>query len=485
MSRPSPILKSSPSPLWQLDHLCAAMGAPIPQSARKDITGVSIDSRTLSPGEVFFAIKGDRFDGHDFVDKALGAGAACAVVARARVSGYTDHSQLVVVDDVLAALEALAQAARARCEGRVIAITGSAGKTTTKHLITTALAPSGRTHAARASFNNHWGVPLSLARMPEDADYGIFEIGMNHAGEITPLVQLVRPHVAIVTTVDAAHLAHFNSVEDIARAKAEIFLGLEPEGIAILNMDNPHYLLLESLAKKAGVKHMTTFGGCPLAQNRLIAFNTATDETCVKATIDGETVHYKLGLTGRHQIDNSLASLAAVKAVGGDLARAMLALATVRPPHGRGRQQTLHLGNGQALLIDESYNANPASMRAALRALGDMTPGGSGRRIAVLGDMLELGAQADALHTDLAQVLEDAHIDRVFLVGPHMRALWQDLEGITRGHWTAEASEIAEPVFNELQDGDIVMIKGSLGTGMKVIVEALTHATGKETLCYT
>ncbi len=468
--------KAPAVPLWRLADFCAAMDADLAPGAPDCIDGISIDSRTIAAGDAFFAIRGDRFDGHDFVDSALQRGAACAVVARERAAEYRDRTRLVVVEDVLAGLGDLARAARARTQAKVIAITGSVGKTTTKEMLATALGACGATHAAPASFNNHWGVPLTLARMPRDSEYAVIEIGMNHPGEITPLTRLTRPDVAIITTVDAVHLAHFSNVEEIARAKAEIFAGIAPGGKAILNMDNPHYLLLERLCRQAGVHTIISFGGCPLAQCRLIGRAAGVSGAAVKASVLGETLHYRLSVSGRHLVDNSLAVVAAVKTVGADLARSALALAGMRAPPGRGERHGLQLEDGRALLIDESYNANPASMGAAIGVLGEIPLGARGRRIAVLGDMLELGPTSEALHGQLAHALIDAEIDRVYLVGPHMQALWRALPAYQRAHWTEQAGQIAEPILNDIRDGDIIMVKGSLGTGMAAIVTALRDA---------
>src|SRR5215510_9867550 len=358
-------------PLWAVEAMVAAMRAarngPLPPS----VPGISIDTRTIAPGEAFFAIKGDNRDGHDFVAAALAAGAGLAVVAAVRRDAFpADAPLLVVPDDVLEGLRALAQAARARTRAKIVAVTGSVGKTSTKEALRLTLGRNGATHASLASYNNHWGVPLSLARCPEDARFAVFEIGMNHAGEIEPLTRLVRPHVAIVTTVEPVHLEFFGSVEAIADAKAEIFLGLERDGAAVLNRDNPHFARLERSAREAGAARIVSFGEHERADARLMKCSLQPDSSTVQARILGSDVTYKLGAPGRHLVLNSLAVLATVVLLGADLALAALALAELRPASGRGARMTLELPGGAVLLIDESYNANPASMRAALALLG-------------------------------------------------------------------------------------------------------------------
>src|SRR5215218_1728781 len=372
---------------WSVAAMTAVMGAectgPLPQF----VTGISIDSRTIQRGEAFFAIAGDARDGHDFVAAALAAGAGLAVVARAKRDIMPANAPLMVVPDVLAALTDLAQASRARSNARIVAVTGSVGKTGTKEALRLALGQCGVTHASVASYNNHWGVPLSVARMPANTQFAVFEIGMNHAGEITPLTRLVRPHVAVVTAVEPVHLEYFGSLEAIADAKAEIFLGLEPGGAAIINRDNSQYERLKRAAASAGAR-IVSFGEHAEAEARVL----------------GAELTYKLGAPGRHVVLNSLAVLAAASLAGADLALAGLALAGLEPPTGRGQRIALGLtGGGSALLIDESYNANPASVRAALALLSQAHIGSDGRRIAVLGDMLELGEASAELHRGLVE----------------------------------------------------------------------------------
>src|SRR3954454_18972116 len=415
------------APLWTSSDMATAMRAVINGALPNAISGLSIDSRTILPGEAYFAIKGDVHDGHDFVTAALQKGAALAVVAAAQREKFPHDAPLLVVDDVLAALVDLARAARARLGAEVIAVTGSVGKTSTKEALRRVLSAQGETHASAASFNNHWGVPLSLARCPASVRFAVFEIGMNHAGEIRPLVKLVRPHVAVITTVEPVHLEFFSGIEAIADAKAEIFEGLEPGGAVVLNRDNAQFERLERRAAELRIKNIVSFGTHRDADARLI--DIALHATCsaVHADILKHDLTYKLGMPGRHMAMNSLAVLAAASLAGADIALSGLALSQAQPAAGRGVRHVLEVGHGEATLIDESYNANPASMAAALNVLGAATIGPQGRRIAVLGDMLELGPTAAELHRSLIEAVRANHIDLVYCCGPLMRNLWDAL----------------------------------------------------------
>jgi UDP-N-acetylmuramoyl-tripeptide--D-alanyl-D-alanine ligase len=470
--------------LWTSKAMAAAMGARRQGELPAEITGISIDSRTLGKSDAFFAIKGDARDGHDFVEAALKAGAGVAVVSAKQRARFPRKAPLLIVPDVLGGLRKLARAARKRSEAKIIAVTGSVGKTSTKEALRLALAADGETHASVASYNNHWGVPLTLARFPQAARYGVFEIGMNHAGEITPLTRMVRPHIAIITTVAPVHLEYFGSVAKIADAKAEIFAGLVRGGFAVLNRDNDQFARLNRAAKAAGVSNIVTFGEHPKADARLVKFALHADCSTVQAEVLGSDVTYKLGAPGRHLLLNSLAVLAAARLAGADLALAALALARLEPAAGRGVQKRLAMPGGTALLIDESYNANPASMRAAIALLGQARigapvgaggaqPGATGRRIAVLGDMLELGKKAGELHAELAKPLVEAGVDLVFCSGPAMHSLWQALPSTLKGGY-AETSAALEPaVLRTVRAGDAIMVKGSLGSKMAPIVKAL------------
>ncbi len=460
-------------PLWTLDAMQAAMRAEAKGAPPQAIAGISIDSRTVAPGEAYFAIKGAVHDGHDFVDAALKAGAALAVVEKAQVGKFAADAPLLVVEDVLAGLVDLARASRARLEGQVIAVTGSVGKTSTKEALLHVLSAQGQTHASAASFNNHWGVPLSLARCPAAARYAVFEIGMNHAGEISPLVKMVRPHVAIITTVEPVHLEFFTGIEAIADAKAEIFEGVEPGGAVVLNRDNAQFARLSRRARECGISRIVSFGANERAEARLLDLSLHATCSAVHADILGHEVTYKLGMPGRHMAMNSLGVLAASSLAGADLALASLSLSQLVPAAGRGVRQTLLVPGGEIILIDESYNANPASMAAALSVLGRMPVGAQGRRIAVLGDMLELGPTGAKLHAGLNEAIKAEHVDLVYCCGPLMRNLWDALSTGKRGGYADNAANLEAQVLAALRAGDAVMIKGSFGSKMKTIVSAL------------
>jgi UDP-N-acetylmuramoyl-tripeptide--D-alanyl-D-alanine ligase len=463
----------SVSALWTVDAMAAAMQArregPLPAS----VGGISIDSRTLVGGDVFFAIAGDNRDGHAFVEAALKGGAGLAVVSSAKRGTLPADAPLLVVDDVLQALRDLARASRARLTGKVIAVTGSVGKTSTKEALRLVLSREGETHASAASYNNHWGVPLSLARCAAGVRFAVFELGMNHAGEIGPLSRLVQPDIAIITTIAPVHLEYFASVEAIADAKAEIFEGLVEGGIAILNRDNALFDRLCASARDARVSRVVSFGEAGSADARLVKCVLQPDFSTVQANILGDDVTYKLGAPGKHLVMNSLAVLAAARLAGADLAIAALALADFQPASGRGTRITLDIPGGQLLLIDESYNANPVSMAAAIALLGQAQPGPRGRRIAVLGDMLELGAQSGELHAGLAQPIVDHAVDLVFCAGSAMRNLWEALPSNRRGGYANDSSALEPQVLDAVSDGDAIMIKGSFGSKMTPIVKAL------------
>lgn len=463
----------SAAPLWTTRAMTEAIGASRCGVLPDIVTGLSIDSRTIKPGEAYFAIKGDVHDGHDFVNAALQAGAALAVIEVGQRGKFASDAPLLVVDDVLKSLADLARAARARFKGQVIAVTGSVGKTSTKEALRHVLSAQGITHASAASFNNHWGVPLSLARCPAEAQFAVFEIGMNHAGEIEPLVRMVRPHLAIITTVEPVHLEFFSGIEAIADAKAEIFAGLEAGGAAVLNRDNSQFARLAQRAKARGAARIVSFGAGEKADARLIELSLHATSSAVHADILGQDVTYKLGMPGRHIAINSLAVLAVASLAGADLAVAALSLSQLAPAIGRGVRSVLELGNGEATLIDESYNANPASMAAALSVLGQAEVGPRGRRIAILGDMLELGPTSPVLHRGLADVVKANRIDLVYCCGPLMRNLWDALSPGKRGGYAESSAGLESEAVAAIRAGDAIMVKGSLGSKMKTIVNAL------------
>jgi UDP-N-acetylmuramoyl-tripeptide--D-alanyl-D-alanine ligase len=456
------------SALWALREVAEATGAKITRDG--EVSGVSIDTRTLMRGELFVALKDVR-DGHEFVGAAIARGAAAALVSR-DVAGVA-ADKLIKVGDPLKALEALGRARRRQVSARVAAVTGSVGKTSTKEALRHLLEMQGRTHASAASYNNLWGVPLSLARMPRDTQYGVFEIGMNHANEITPLTAQVRPHVAIVTTVAAVHLEHFDSVAGIADAKGEVFSGLELAGIAVINGDSEWAARLRGHAMKANPKRVVTFGRSPGCDVRLVTLDLHEEYSDVGIDFLGQSLRYRLSVPGEHWAMNSLGVLAAISSLGADPVRAAADMASLSALAGRGARQRIVSQRGAFELIDESYNANPLSMAAAIANLARTKPGAGGRRIAVLGDMLELGATGPELHAGLANVLVEHGIDVTFASGPLMRHMWAAIAEGRRGRYAGASSAIAEAVADEVGAGDVVMVKGSYGSKMGVVVEAL------------
>jgi UDP-N-acetylmuramoyl-tripeptide--D-alanyl-D-alanine ligase len=462
------------SALWTtLELLAATKGRPL-GNLPEAITGISIDSRSLKAGEAFFAIKGDRVDGHDFASAAMAAGAGLLVVAEAKLPALGRLAvPMIVVSDVLEAMAAVGVAARVRSRAKIIAVTGSAGKTTTKEALRLALAPSGKVHASDRSFNNHWGVPLSLARLPADADYAIFEIGMNHAGEIRPLVKMVRPDIAIITLIAAAHLGHFKNLNEIAEAKAEIFEGVERGGHALINRDDERWKLLEQKARAVGIENIWGFGEHQRAQFKLVGFEPAEAGSVFTARMEGKDFAVRLGAPGRHMAQNAMAVFGAAQLAGADVEKAIAALAGLSAEAGRGRIHRLRHPKGRFTVIDESYNANPASMRAAIALLAATPTGSNGRRIAVLGDMLELGDHAAKQHAGLAEPLAEAGIDRVFLGGPEMAALNDKLRETMKVDYLPSVDELKPAVLSSVRPGDVVMIKSSNGIGFARIVQAL------------
>ena len=462
-------------PLWQWVELVAAAQGDAEGAPALPITGFSIDTRSLEPGDVFVALK-DARDGHEFVPAAFKAGAAAAIVAH----GFTRSGSggaLLRVDDPLRALEGIARAARARANARIVAVTGSVGKTGTKEMLRLCLGLAGPTHAAERSYNNHWGVPLTLARMPPDCAFAVCEIGMNHAGEIAPLAEMVRPHVAVVTTVEPVHAEYFPSVEAIAEAKAEIFTGLVPGGTAVLPRDNPHFPLLRERASAVGAQ-IVTFGYHEEAEFRALQVDVGPKGSSVIAGHGSQRFPYRIGAPGEHYVKNSLAVLATLGAAGADAMRCLPGLARVSAPAGRGARTLLDASDGPILLIDESYNANPASVRAALAAMAATPRETFARRVAVLGDMLELGEASPARHRELKEAVDAAGVDLVLACGPMMRLLLDDLAPAQQGAWAPTSAELELALLGAVRAGDVVMIKGSLGTRMAPLVVAMLARFG-------
>ncbi len=459
-------------PLWTWDEVRRVIGGEASGDVPEAFSGVTFDSREVEGGEIFFAIRGVRMDGHAFAAAALRSGAGLAVVSRSD-DGMRAAGPLLVVDDTLRALRRLGAAARERVAGKVIGVTGSVGKTTTKDMLALALSAVGRTHAARASFNNHWGVPLTLARMPRETEFGIIEMGMNAPGEIADLAALARPDVAVVTHVAESHIGAFGDLAGIARAKAEIFSGLAEGGHAIVNRDAPHYGILEAAAREAGAADILAYGTHPEADIRLRAASSRDDCVCVEADARGQRLVWRVGMPGAHIALNSLAVVGVALATGADLTAVLHRLADMRAPEGRGTRHRLRVQGGEVLLIDESYNANPASMRAALAALSEASPGPGGRRIAVLGDMLELGERSAELHAGLAEAVESAGVDALYVSGNMMRYLWDAAPARLRAARVGDPQELPDLLKTDLRAGDVVMIKGSLGSRMMPVARAL------------
>jgi UDP-N-acetylmuramoyl-tripeptide--D-alanyl-D-alanine ligase len=457
--------------LWTAREAALATGGGVAPGASWSADGVSIDTRAVAPSDLFVALKGPRFDGHDFVATALSSGAAAAMVARPP-SG-ADPARLLAVPDTLLGLEDLARAARARSAARIVAVTGSVGKTGTKEALAALLAGQGSTHASTGNLNNQIGMPLSLARMPAASRFGVFEIGMNHAGEIAPLSEILRPHVAVITTVEPVHIEHFPNIEAIADAKAEIFAGMSEDGIAILNADNPQFARLVLHAKSSNLKSIWSFGEARTAQARLLDVALDAQGSSVEAEILGRLVLFRLNLPGRHQVQNALAVLLAVAALGADIEMAAAGMATLSSVKGRGVTAEIAIARGVFTLIDESYNASPAAMRAAFAVLAMRRPAAGGRKIAVLGDMLELGKAAAADHAALAPDIVAAGIDYVFTAGPLMRHLADALPATRRGGHAESAADLAKLVSYSIGPGDIVLVKGSAGSRMGAVVAAL------------
>lgn len=455
--------------LWT--HTDAAKATKGRSSAAWAASGVSIDSRSVEPGDLFIAIRGDNSDGHAYVKDALAKGAAAAMVNEGRDA--PDGAPLLVVRDTDAGMADLARAARTRTKARIVGVTGSVGKTSTKEMLALALGALGKTAATQGNLNNHWGLPLSLSRLPRDAAFGIFELGMNHPGEIEPLSKILKPEVSIITTVESVHLEHFENEEAIADAKAEIFAGMTADGAAVLNRDNRHFDLLRARAEDAGLTNICSFGTSKDSDVRLVSISTDDDGSDIAAAIDGQVMLYRLGAAGQHLAMNSLAVLAAIHMLGADKQRAMQSLADFRAMKGRGERHTVHLDDGHFILIDESYNASPASMRAALEVLGTTALGPGGRTIAVLGDMLEIGDTSADVHAGLAADVARNGIDIVVTAGPQMENLSKALpKNITSFHGDDSAA-IRDIVLDLARSGDVVMVKGSYGSRMIPISEAL------------
>ncbi|UXM95879.1 UDP-N-acetylmuramoyl-tripeptide--D-alanyl-D-alanine ligase [Bartonella sp. HY329] len=477
------------APLWSKEAFYEAIGGSVFGEFSNDIFGISIDSRSLQKGDAFFAIAGDKFDGHDFAKGAFENGAAILVVDEPHSQDMQSLAKefqkpILIVDDVLKALERLGEAARLRSKAKIIAITGSVGKTTTKEALRHVLSGFGNVHANPASFNNHWGVPLTLARMPQNIDFGIFEIGMNHENEIRPLVKLVKPHIALITRIGAAHMGYFSSLEAIADAKAEIFEGIIHGGNALINIDDDLGAYLVDKARQSDVGSILSFGESEKAdyQLRSLVLNAQNSDITIKTP--QANLSLTIGVPGRHIVQNMLAVIAVCDLLKLDLIKVGQLLGSLQAESGRGARHLLKNANGGLItLIDESYNANPTSMRAALLLLKNCQPKDHGRRIAVLGDMLELGRFSKQSHEDLIAPITDAKVDVIFLVGSEMKALADKFGSdnytkVSGAHlekiiWQETIEQLQPLVLAELQSDDVIMIKSSNGIGSAKIVRAL------------
>lgn len=463
------------SALWTSDEVAKALGVAIgtPFAAG----GVTFDSRAVAKGDLFFALAGESTDGHGYVADAMKRGAAAAVVSRDVESA---GGALIRVPDTLKALVDLGRAARRRSAARIASVTGSVGKTSTKDALRAMLSAQATTSASTASFNNHVGVPISLARLPREARYGVFEIGMNHPGEIEPLARQVAAHVGVVTNVGPAHIGHMGSEEAIADEKACLFAGMAEGAVAVLNRDSRHYERMAGHARRFGVARIVAFGRDEAADARLLSCNLQDSGSDVVALIHGRRIEYRLGAAGEHWVLNSIAALAVVEALGADVVQAAAALAGVSASPGRGARRVLKFGTGTVELLDESYNGNPVSVRAMLAVLARIEPAKGGRRLLALGDMRELGKGADAYHAGLADAVAASGATQVFLCGPHMKALWDKLAPVQRGVHRPDSAALAAEVAAAVRAGDVIAVKGSLGSKMKIVVDAILAASGGE-----
>ncbi|MBI1274065.1 MAG: UDP-N-acetylmuramoyl-tripeptide--D-alanyl-D-alanine ligase [Alphaproteobacteria bacterium] len=459
------------NPLWSgQDILNAVRGA---GPANWHAGGVSIDTRTLKRGDLFVALRGPVHDGHDFVAQAFEAGASAALVHRPP-ENVPQGAPLVTVGDSFGALQDLASTSRLRCAATVVGITGSVGKTGCKDQLQLMLGACGPAFANESNFTNHWGLPLSLARLPQAARWGVFELGANREGKTAPLAIQLQPHIGLVTNIEPVQMEFYGNIEKIADTKSEVFLGMDARGIAILNRDNPHYARLLAHARTQGLQQILSFGRTKGAEARLISFDPQQGGSVMKASVMGKTVTCRVGTPGMHAVMNALAALLTAHAAGGDLETCAQALAFYRPSAGRGGRQEITLpGGGSFTLIDESFNASPVATRAAIGVLGQTAPGPGGRRIAVLGDMRELGPTAPRLHAELAEPLGGAGADLVFCCGHLMQGLFEALPRRLRGAYTPDSRHLAASMSGLIHGGDVVMVKGAKSMHMEYVVAAL------------
>ncbi|MDD3287559.1 MAG: UDP-N-acetylmuramoylalanyl-D-glutamyl-2,6-diaminopimelate--D-alanyl-D-alanine ligase [Alphaproteobacteria bacterium] len=436
-------------------------------------TGVAIDSRSIQKDDLFIALKGPTHDAHEFIAQAFQNGAVAAIAHRSPTQ-VPSSAPVILVDDTFSALQDLGRVGRQRSSAKIVAVTGSVGKTSSKEQLKLMFGAVGEVYANEGSFNNHWGVPLSLARLPSNVNWGVFELGMNHPGEITPLAKEVKPQVCLITNIESVHLEYFESTNQIAEAKAEIFLGMDADGTAVLNRDNPHYARLLAAARTQGLRRILGFGRDSKAEARMIDCVTDEDGSTVTADILGHKLQYRIATPGEHIAFNSLGTLLTAAAAGADIVICAEALATYRPLPGRGiRRDATTSNGGKITLIDETYNASPIAVAAAIKVLAGTVVKKGGRRIAALGDMRELGPTAPQLHAGLAKALVEGKIDRVYCCYEMMKNLYDALPSGMRGGYAADSAELAKIVSAEVQENDVILIKGSKSTHMEIIVQAL------------
>ncbi len=459
--------------LWLGADLLAGLEGELISGNLQNISGISIDSRDITQGDAFFAIKGDKFDGHAYTQMAADQGSKAVIISDQKSIPKAENVAVILVNDVLVSLGKLAIAARARSKAKIIAITGSVGKTSSKEFLLSCLQKVGKCHASVKSFNNHWGVPVSLARMPADCDYAIFEIGMNHLNEITPLVKMVRPNIAIITTVAPAHLGFFKDLEEIALAKSEIFEGISQHGYAILNHDNQFFDYLKNKAQAKDVENIQSFGVHKDSDLRLINVDLKPDHSMVEIELNGQKHHYKIGSPGRHQVQNSLGLLLIVANLAIDINDILPVLANISLSDGRGSITSQAIASGVITLIDESYNANPASMVAAFSVLDAQYPKKLGIKIAILGDMLELGTGSPQIHANLATEIMVSKIDKVMACGTDMKYCYDLLPVDKQMLFAKNSFLLAESILDHIHPDDVVMVKGSLGSKMSKIVNKI------------
>ncbi|MDA0781611.1 MAG: UDP-N-acetylmuramoyl-tripeptide--D-alanyl-D-alanine ligase [Rickettsiales bacterium] len=461
--------------LWSSEDVQTATGGVSVNSW--EATGVSIDSRKIESGDLFIALVGDNNDGHKYVKSALEKG-ACAAVVNYVPDDLDDRDNLLIVDNTFDALWDMARYSRDRMKGKVIMVTGSVGKTTTKEMLAHVLEHQGKVHATIGNLNNHYGLPLTLARMPADTDYAVLEVGMSSAGEISPLSVLAQPDSVIITNVEPVHLEFFDSIEGIAKAKAEVFDGLKEGGFAVLNYDNLNFPYLQKIADEKNIKNIKTFGKSGGADFRLNNYEEAANNANIMASLDGSEVRYEIGIFGEHHALNSLGVLALVKSVSANLERAADAFADFEAKAGRGKRMCIEGKFGNITLIDDTYNASPAAVSASLKVLGDIKAKYNNRIVAVLGDMFELGDDAIKMHEELSKKIIENNVDVVFTAGKLTKSLYNRLPDEIKGNHKDDSSEIAISVYNCLKDGDVVLVKGSRGMKMENVVNYICNDKG-------